>query len=144
MVKKWKDRIPVCVVYPNTYYVGMSNLAVHLLYSTLNGMPDVVCERIFLEPGKAPRSVESGHPLMSFEAIFFTFSFEMDYPNLVRGLRDASIHPIAGERTGREPLIIAGGMCVMANPEPISPFVTSLSWVISRQPSVPSWNDIVP
>ncbi|HAR96734.1 MAG TPA: hypothetical protein DCR97_12355 [Deltaproteobacteria bacterium] len=123
MVKKWKDRIPVCVAYPNTYYVGMSNLAVHLLYSTLNGMSDVVCERIFLEPGKPPRSVESGHPLKSFELVFFTFSFEMDYPNLVRGLKDASIHPIADERTGREPLVIAGGMCVMANPEPISPFV---------------------
>jgi radical SAM superfamily enzyme YgiQ (UPF0313 family) len=47
----------------------------------------------------------------------------MDYPNLVRGLKDASIQPIAGERTGREPLVIAGGMCVMANPEPISSFV---------------------
>lgn len=123
MVKKWKDRIPVCVVYPNAYYVGMSNLAVHLLYDTLNRMPDVVCERVFLEPDSPPRSVESGHPVKSFELIFATFSFEMDYPNFVRGLRDASIHPVGKNRDEQDPIVIAGGMCVMANPEPISAFV---------------------
>jgi radical SAM superfamily enzyme YgiQ (UPF0313 family) len=123
VIKKWKDRIPVCVAYPNAYYVGMSNLAVHLLYSTLNEMADVVCERVFLEPGKPPRSVESGHSLKSFELVFCTFSFEMDYPNLVRGLKDSSINTASEERTDEEPIIIAGGMCVMANPEPISSFV---------------------
>lgn len=113
----------MCVVYPNAYYVGMSNLAVHLLYDTLNRMPDVVCERVFLEPGEVPRSVESGHFLKSFELIFCTFSFEMDYPNLVRGLREASIHLLAQDRDDRDPIVLAGGMCVMANPEPISAFV---------------------
>lgn len=111
------------MVYPNAYYVGMSNLALHLLYDTLNRMPDVVCERVFLEPGTQPRSVESGHSLKSFELIFCTFSFEMDYPNLVRGLKDASIHPFSAERVNGDPVVIAGGMCVMANPEPISSFV---------------------
>lgn len=123
MVKKWKDRIPVCVAYPNAYYVGMSNLAVHLLYSTLNRMPDIVCERVFFEPGRPPRSIESGHSLKNFELVFFTFSFEMDYPNLVRTLKDASIHIRSEQRTDGEPLVIAGGMCIMANPEPISPLL---------------------
>jgi radical SAM superfamily enzyme YgiQ (UPF0313 family) len=123
IVKKWKDRIPVCVVYPNVYYVGMSNLAVHLLYDTLNRMPDVVCERVFLEPGQPPRSIESGHALKSFELIFFTFSFELDYPNLVWGLREASIQPMAKDRGDPDPIVLAGGMCVMSNPEPISAFV---------------------
>jgi hypothetical protein len=30
--KKWTNRAAVCVAFPNSYYIGMSNLAVHLLY----------------------------------------------------------------------------------------------------------------
>ncbi|MBP7530079.1 MAG: hypothetical protein KA801_19315, partial [Syntrophorhabdaceae bacterium] len=42
--KKWGGRIPVLVVFPNSYHVGMSNLATHILYKTLNDRDDVVCE----------------------------------------------------------------------------------------------------
>jgi len=49
IIKKWGGKIPVCVVFPNSYYVGMSNLATHMLYRRLNDMDDVVCERCFLE-----------------------------------------------------------------------------------------------
>ena len=41
IVKKWRGKVPVCVVFPNSYYIGMSNLAVHILYGRLNAMPDV-------------------------------------------------------------------------------------------------------
>ncbi len=121
--KKWTDRAPVCVAYPNTYYIGMSNLAVHLLYRLLNGRPEIVCERIFIEGDEKPLSVESGRPLDSFELIFLTLSFEMDYVNIPRMLRSASIPPVATERTGSHPIVVAGGILAMANPEPVSPFV---------------------
>ncbi len=122
VLKKWTNRVPVCVAYPNTYYIGMSNLAVHLLYTELNNRPEVVCERVFLDPGGKPLSVESGRPLRSFEVVFFTLSFEMDYPNVVAMLESSSIPLASRERGPDDPLIVAGGICVMANPEPMSPF----------------------
>ncbi len=123
ILKKWTNRVPVCVAYPNTYYIGMSNLAVHLLYRELNSRPEVVCERVFLDPGGKPLSMESGRPLSSFEVVFFTLSFEMDYANVIAMLKSSSIPLEAKERSRNDPVIVAGGICAMANPEPMSPFV---------------------
>ncbi len=47
--KDWGGRIPIALIYPNSYYIGMSNLGIHAIYSLLNGYPDVVCERAFRE-----------------------------------------------------------------------------------------------
>ena len=119
--KKWGGRIPVAVVFPNSYHVGMSNLAVHILYGMLNGRDDVVCERFFYEEGVPLVSVESSHPLASFAIVLFTLSFELDYPNIVKILEQSSLPALAGERDERSPLVVAGGVCVMANPEPVAP-----------------------
>lgn len=118
-IKKWRDRIPVCIVFPNTYYIGMSNLAVHLLYKTLNDIPEIVCERAFLEEGETVLSVEGRRPLASFECLFFTISFELDYINIIRTLRQSRISLLSRDRKEGEPLVVAGGILVMANPEPL-------------------------
>ena len=123
IVKEWTGRVPVCVTYPNTYFIGMSNLAIHLLYKTLNVLPGVVCERAFFEEaklGSGPRSIESRKPLNAFELIFITFSFEMDYINAANLLSLAHLGPLARERKEDDPLVIGGGICVMANPEPLA------------------------
>lgn len=120
--KKWGGRIPVLIVFPNSYHVGMSNLATHILYKTLNDRDDVVCERLFYEEGRPLVSLESSRPLSSFEIVFFTLSFELDYPNIVKVLEGSSVEVLARERTEDSPLIVAGGICVIANPEPVSPF----------------------
>ena len=120
IVKKWAGKVPVCVLYPNTYFVGMSNLAVHVLYKTLNDLPDVVCERAFVEGDSPPASLESRRPLNAFEIIFVTLSFEMDYVNVARALSLASLSLLAKDRGEGEPLIVAGGICAMANPEPVA------------------------
>ena len=49
--KDWGGRMAVALTMPNSYYVGMSSLALQLLYRTFNAEPDVVCERIFWEKG---------------------------------------------------------------------------------------------
>lgn len=110
------------MVFPNSYHVGMSNLAVHILYRALNARDDVVCERFFYEEGAPLVSVESSRPLSSFALVFFTLSFELDYPNIVKILEQSSIPPLAGDRGDGSPLVVAGGVCVMANPEPVAPF----------------------
>jgi radical SAM superfamily enzyme YgiQ (UPF0313 family) len=123
IVKKWGGKIPVCVVFPNTYYIGMSNLAAHILYKTLNSYDDVVCERCFLEENGECISIENGRPLKSFKCIFFTISFEMDFINIPKILRLSSIPVHSEERKKDDPIIIAGGICVISNPEPIHGFV---------------------
>ncbi len=122
VLKKWANRTPVCVAFPNSYYVGMSNLAVHMLYRTINARPDMVCERVFLDGPGRPRSVESGRPLGAFEVVFFTLSFEMDYPNVAAMLRQSAIPAVAGDRGEDAPIIVGGGVCAMANPEVLSRF----------------------
>ncbi|PJA83243.1 MAG: radical SAM protein, partial [Nitrospirae bacterium CG_4_9_14_3_um_filter_44_28] len=41
-------RINVCLIYPNTYHVGMSNLGFQGIYTLLNDRSDTLCERAFL------------------------------------------------------------------------------------------------
>ena len=121
--KKWHSKTPVCIVFPNSYYIGMSNLALHILYTTLNSNPNIVCERCFFEENDAPCSLESGKPLASFDLIFVTLSFELDFVNIPKILNRTGLAALSSERKDGDPLVIAGGICVMANPEPVNRFI---------------------
>src|ERR1700690_1899542 len=44
------DRLRVALAFPNTYWVGMSNLGFQTIYRLFNDQPDIVCERVFLPP----------------------------------------------------------------------------------------------
>lgn len=123
IVKKWHNKIPVCVVYPNRYYIGMSNLALHKLYAQLNSNPDILCERCFFDEGAEIRSVESGRPLASFALVFVSLSFELDYANIPKILSRSGLPVWAAARREGHPIIVAGGICVMANPEPVAGFI---------------------
>src|SRR5918997_718576 len=48
--KPHTDRLRVALAFPNTYYVGMSNLGFQTVYQLFNAHDAVVCERIFLPP----------------------------------------------------------------------------------------------
>ena len=37
----------ICLVFPDTYEIGMSHLGTKILYSVLNRAPDIACERAF-------------------------------------------------------------------------------------------------
>ena len=43
-------RLRVALAFPNTYWVGMSNLGFQTIYRLLNAEDDIVCERFFLPP----------------------------------------------------------------------------------------------
>jgi radical SAM superfamily enzyme YgiQ (UPF0313 family) len=128
IVKDWGGRLPVALVYPNSYYVGMSNLGVHVLYRLFNQHPDVVCERVFYdENDDVAVSVESQRPLGDFAVLAFSLSFELDYLNLISILRRSRI-PLSRERRDqRQPLLIAGGPCVISNPEPLAPIMDAFA-----------------
>jgi radical SAM superfamily enzyme YgiQ (UPF0313 family) len=124
--KDWGGKLPIALAWPNTYRLGMSSLALHILYRLFNDEPDVVCERVFFGAQQAPQpdepiiSLESQRPLDEFAAIAFTVSYEMDYFNIIQMLRRAGFPLFAEERDENWPLLIAGGPAVYTNPEPLA------------------------
>jgi radical SAM superfamily enzyme YgiQ (UPF0313 family) len=133
--KDWGGRLPIALVFPNSYYVGMSSLATHVLYRLWNAQDDLVCERVFVNdlqtrPSRAspspPLALESGEPLDYFPVIALSISYELDYFNAVSVLRAAGIPPRANERNESHPIIIAGGPALSANPEPLAPMLDAV------------------
>ncbi len=125
IVKDWGGRLPIALIYPNTYHVGMSSLALQSLYRLFNAPPDIVCERSFcgyrrLEVEAVPLSVETQRQLPEFAILATTFSFELDYLNFAILLRHAGIPALSVERDESHPLLLAGGPAVSANPEPMA------------------------
>ncbi|MGD9115606.1 MAG: radical SAM protein [Dehalococcoidia bacterium] len=132
VVRDWGGKLPIALVYPNSYYLGMSNLGVHAVYGLLNSYDNVAGERVFLETDKKgntalPLSIESQRPLGDFAAVVFSISYELDYFNVVAILKAAGIPLSAKDRDESHPLFIAGGPCVMANPAPLSLFFDALA-----------------
>jgi radical SAM superfamily enzyme YgiQ (UPF0313 family) len=126
ILKDWGGRLPIALIYPNSYYVGMSNLGLHTLYRYLNSYPDIVAERAFRDKGQAVISLESQRPLSDFAVLAFTVSYELDYFNVVQILKASGLPLYAAERNERQPLVIAGGPCIIANPMPLAPFFDAL------------------
>ena len=131
VIKDWGGRLPIALVYPNTYHTGMSNLGLHVIYRLLNNYESVVCERVFWEKENAtkrlaPISLESQRPLSDFAIIAFSVSYELDYFHVVHILKSSGIPLYAADRDERHPLVIAGGPCIIANPMPLSPFFDAL------------------
>lgn len=123
-------RTPFALVYPNSYFVGMSNLGLHIIYELLNKRDDVACERVFLPERKEIKryentrtplmSIENQTPLYEFSVIGFVLSFEMDYFNVLQMLELGKVKVKAADRGERDPLVIAGGPCATFNPEPLA------------------------
>lgn len=86
-------------------------------------MKGVRCDRFFLPEGrsKGVKTVELGREIAGYDVVGFSVPFELDYLNLVRQLKTGGIEPYAAKREA--PLVVAGGMAVSANPEPIADFL---------------------
>jgi len=129
--KERGSSLPVALVYPNAYRVGAANLGFQYLYNHLNSHPRFSAERFFFPdsasrgkwPERGPFSEESGRRLSDFPIIAFSIPFENDYPALPGALLTAGIPPQQKDRRAGHPLIVAGGVAVSINPEPVAPFV---------------------
>jgi radical SAM superfamily enzyme YgiQ (UPF0313 family) len=131
-IKDWGGRIPIALVYPNRYFLGMSNLGFQTVYHHLNQLPHLVCERVFLpesedmataSTGTGPLSVENQRPLADFRIVAFSAAFENDYANIVHLLQLGKLTLHSTRRPQHEPLVVAGGVATFLNPEPIAPFI---------------------
>ncbi len=118
--------------YPDTYEIGMSNMAVGILYEQINTRADSLAERVFapwtdmalvLRNNKIPLlSLESGHPLGDFDVIGFSLGYEFTFTNILNMLDLANIPVWSKERDDSYPLVIAGGSAAL-NPEPMADFI---------------------
>ncbi|NLE95900.1 MAG: TIGR03960 family B12-binding radical SAM protein [Dehalococcoidia bacterium] len=131
--KPWDSasmRFALC--YPDVYEVGMSNLALPILYECLNSLPGVLAERVFTpwadmeqalrSGGLRLFSLESRHCLADFDVIAFSLGYELTYTNVLTVLDLGGVPLLRRDRTSAHPLVLAGGSCA-SNPEPMSDFV---------------------
>lgn len=134
LVSQTHGDLKVALVYPNSYYLGMSSLGFQSIYYELSKNPNTFCDRVFLPDQEYQEElIRKNNPLSSykshislreFDLIAFSVSFEADYFNIPKILHLAKIPYLANERSSRNfPLVIAGGISVSYNPEPISDFV---------------------
>jgi radical SAM family uncharacterized protein len=132
-VKDWQaTQLHVALAFPDIYEIGMSNMALPILYKIINNQPDALAERVYapwldmealLRRNDIPLfSLETRHPLRDFEVIGFSLGYELTYTNVLNMLDLARIPVFRKERNNSYPLIIAGGSCAL-NPEPMSDFI---------------------
>jgi radical SAM family uncharacterized protein len=133
VIKDWKKTaLKFALVYPDIYEVGMSNMALPIIYEILNNQTDVLAERVFAPwvdmeaalraAGKPLLSLETKRPLKDFDVIGFSLDYELTYTNVLNILDLGGIPVLAQERTDEHPIVIAGGSCCL-NPEPMADFI---------------------
>src|SRR5213594_2361407 len=121
--------LSVCLVYPNSYAVGMANLGFQAVLRLLAEDPRVTCERAFLPDGARRewpatwRSLEHDRAVRDFDIVAFSLSFETDYLHVLDCLDLAQIPLWRRERGPGAPLVLAGGPATFLNPEPLAEFV---------------------
>ena len=139
VVKDWRTpgphgrpRVALCLIYPDIYDIGMSNLGIQILYEVVNRDDRFVAERAFapwvdmeaeLRAAGVPLyGLETRHPLGDFDVVGFSLAYELDYTNVLNCLNLAGIPLLSAARRAEDPIVIAGGSNT-TNPEPLADFV---------------------
>ncbi len=126
-----KSDIKFALCFPDLYEIGMSNLGIRIIYSILNNLSDVVCERFFSPASDMEKilrdknaeitSLESKKKLKEFDFVGFSLGHELSYTNVLNILDLGAIPLKSSLRDNAYPLVIGGGPCVL-NPEPMHEF----------------------
>lgn len=131
---KNKDEVELRLAFcfPDTYEIGMSNLGMGILYSTMNELPYVWCERVYApwgdmyeqmkQNGVPLYTLESGDPISEHDVLAFSIGYEMAYSTVLDMMDMAGIPIHSADRKTLLPLVIAGGTAAL-NPEPMADFI---------------------
>lgn len=131
---KNKDEVELRLAFcfPDTYEIGMSNLGMGILYSTMNELPYVWCERVYapwgdmyeqMKQNRVPLyALESGDPISEHDVLAFSIGYEMAYSTVLDMMDMAGIPIHSADRETLLPLVIAGGTAAL-NPEPMADFI---------------------
>ncbi len=122
------------LIFPSTYRAAAASLGFQIVFRLLNSHPMMSCERAVLpniDFGKnradGPlRTIETGTPVNRFRLVAFSCSFELDYLRLLRVLETSGIPPASRDRKAADPVVIAGGIALTMNPEPVADALDSV------------------
>ena len=130
-VKPDDSLFTVALCFPDLYEIGMSNTAIKILYTLMNRLPVVRCERVFApapdfelalrDKGVPLYTLESGIPLCECDMIAVSVGFELSATNILAVLEAGQVPTNRRERTDAHPVVIAGGPAV-TNPVPFGDY----------------------
>lgn len=125
----------IALSFPDLYEIGMSNFSIKILYSLLNAVDGVACERLFapapdfealLRKEKLPLfSLENSLPVREFDLVAFSIGYELSATTLLNILDLGDVPLRRADRGEGDPIIVAGGSAV-TNPAPLSDFVDAV------------------
>ncbi|MCX6350180.1 MAG: radical SAM protein [Candidatus Aureabacteria bacterium] len=120
-----KDSAPhsLLLVFPNSYYLGMSTLGVQAVLSIADSLPEWCAERAFAGD---ERSRERRRTFSSFDVVAFSLSYELDYLNLPAVFAQGRFAARSAQRSESDPLVIAGGIAPTINQEPLADFMDAI------------------
>ena len=106
------DAVPIVFAFPNTYTVGITSLGYQGIWANLATRSQVDVSRWFTDAHEdLPRKIE---------LLGFSFSWELDYVNILAALKKFDIPVDTCDRTDAHPLVFGGGPVLTANPEPFA------------------------
>jgi radical SAM superfamily enzyme YgiQ (UPF0313 family) len=108
------EAIPAIFAFPNQYSIGITSLGYQIVWSTLASRSDMAVSRLFTDISEPlPREPE---------LVGFSFSWELDYVNILSLLESLEIPIHASERENSQAIVFGGGPVLTANPEPFADF----------------------
>ncbi len=135
--KRWDEvQVRLALAFPEIYDLGMSNLGLMILYELVNRQAEMLAERVFcpwidmestMRQAELPLyTLESKHPVSSFDALGISLPYEQIYTNALNLLDLRGIPILSRARDESHPLVIAGGHATF-NPEPMSLFIDAFA-----------------
>ncbi len=132
IIRKNEADLTMALAFPDLYEIGMSNLAMRKMYTDINQLPGVRCERVFCpapdyeavlrQNGVCLYTLETFLPLTDVDLLGFSIGYELSATNIITMLERGGIGVRAESRTSDEPIVIAGGPAI-SNPKPLSRFM---------------------
>ena len=135
-------KLRVALAFPNTYFVGMSNLGFQTVYKLFNEEAGIVCERFFLPPktelaalgasGAPLITLESQTPVREFDVVAFSVSFET--ASFGRSMASRSASQCASVPAPRSRMSAASSLRVdrLTRPNPRGNSVSDTHWLPAR------------
>ncbi len=127
-----KAQAKIVFAFPDKYEIGISNLGLKILYSTVNSDDRFLADRTYapdldyrniLKEKKIPLlAVESQKSIKEFDIVGFSLQYELAYPTVLEMLELADISVLRKERKETDPIIAAGGPGCF-NPRTIEDFI---------------------
>ncbi len=126
-----RAEVRVALAFPDAYTVGISHVGSQVLYTLLNGLAGVACDRsycplpdaegVMRERGVPLFAWESRAALADFDVVGFSVSYELLGTNVLTMLDLAGIPLHWAERGEGDPIVV-GGDAMADNPEPLADF----------------------